>query len=161
MTVTPLLPVAPAPAFQYVPVPLEHIPAVYRLLADLASITPAIAPETRNENGRYVYTDEILKEIAAGRYVTTAAITEIMDFLATHPEEWFDRDALVTATGRTSGQLGVVWSKFASYIETRYGTTNWPFRGTGGRDLNPPRDPKVWYSITPDEAEHWLRVRGN
>jgi hypothetical protein len=149
------------PAFQYVSVPSEHVPAVYRLLADLAAVAPSPEPELTTGSGRYVFTDEILKEISVGRYTTTSAITEIMDILAKRPGDWFDRDALVAATGRTSGQLGVVWSKFSGYLESRYGTTNWPFRGVGGRNLTPPRDPKVWYSMTAAEAEQWLRVRAN
>jgi hypothetical protein len=147
-------------AFQMVPVPNQHVPAVYRLLADLASAPSLATQDAATGSGDFEWNEVALADLAEGRYTTTKVVTEVMDFLSEHVGEWFSQDDLADATGRTKSQLIVVWSKFGPHIKKRYGATTWPLDDKNGRELNPPRPATVHYSMNSDQALLWLTVRG-
>lgn len=150
---------SPAIAFQYVAVPAQHVPAVYRLLADLAS-TPSATSELPSSPTAFEWTDDLLSEIAAGRWTTTKVLTDVMDALAKHPNEWYSQDELADMTGRTKSQLLVVWTKLGPHLEKHYETTVWPVETKNGRNLTPVRASSIHYSMTPAMAKKWVRVRG-
>lgn len=162
MTFTPNPNAAPS-AFQYVPVPNEHLNAVYALLTKLAGETPATGTITETPataDGDVVFwTDERLRELAAGRWTTTQALTDVMDFLAKHPGDWFTQEELVEATGRTKGQLGVVWTKIGPHFVKHFGANVWPIETNNGRYLNPARSAVIHYSVNATMAENWIRIR--
>jgi hypothetical protein len=146
-------------AFRMVPVPNRHVPAVYRLLADLESAPSLAAPEAASDSGEFEWNEGNLSEIASGRFTTTQAVGAVMDFLSDHPDEWFDQNELAAGTGRTKSQLIVVWSKFGPHLEKHYGTTVWPLKIKNGRYLNPPRSASMHYSMTPELSALWQSVR--
>ncbi|KQP01404.1 hypothetical protein [Leifsonia sp. Leaf264] len=154
----------PASQFQFVPVPNEQVPAVYRLLAELAATSARTGAGTETAlrvGSTDDWTDEQLQRLARGDATSTQALTDIMDFLSKHPGEWFSQESLVEATGRTRGQLLVVWTKLTPHFEKHYNTAAWPLNAERGDLLTPPRPSTAHYSVTPARAEQWKRIRGN
>jgi hypothetical protein len=175
-----------ASGFQYVPVPIEHLPAVYRLLSDLvtgtasaaqaAQAAPAapVATPAASSTGSWqsdridatfakadeAWTVPQLKQLAAGSYTSTEALSEILDVIALNPE-WYSQEQLAEATGRSLDQYRIVWSKLTPHFEKHYGTGLWPLIGFAGTQLTPPRQSSlIHFTTTPTIIERWKQVRG-
>lgn len=148
--------------FDYVPVPRQHVPAVYRLLAELT--TYRARDGVVNEDGAGAageWTDDMLRKLASGETTSTQALTDILDVLAENPGTWYSQDDLAESTGRSRGQLLVVWTKLTPHFAKHYGTSEWPVETASGGRLTPPRQNSVHYSVTPARAAQWRRIRSS
>lgn len=143
-------------AFQYVPVPNEHVPAVYQLLSQLAMGVTPTAGAAVSQSG---WTDEALRRFAAGDTETTVIVSKVMDALGDRPDEWLDLDELAELTGRDRNQLRRVWTHLSRHMRAQYDSAEWPLTMKWGTDFTPRRGPLAFYSLTAAEAEQWKRVR--
>jgi hypothetical protein len=159
--------------FQYVPVPNQHVPAVYRLLAELATSRSSAEAHVQSSDRSWqsdriqaafdradqVWTEGQLARIAAGTYTSTQVLTEIMDIVAADPK-WFTQNEFASATGRSLDQYRIVWAKLGPHFEKHYGTGTWPIIGFAGTQLTPPLDSSlIHFTMTPETIERWKRVR--
>jgi hypothetical protein len=162
-----------APAFQYVPVPNEHVSAVYQLLSSLAAGQPTVAAPRESDDSWQsdriqaafdradeVWTEGQLARIAAGSYTSTVALSEILDVIAGNPG-WYTQNELAEITGRSLDQYRIVWSKLTPHFEKHYGTAVWPLIGFTGTQLTPPRQSTlIHFTTTTLIIERWKHVRG-
>jgi len=162
--------VAPIPTasggFQYVPVPDEHVPAVYRLLANLAS-TSVSAPSTKNPDpdlGPGPDLDEVegwsdpdLRSFAFSAMQIAQTARCVFDVLAASPAEWMSTSDLVDATGLGS-KIKNMPTQFTRTLNARYNGKPSPLEHRWGTNLDVPRDDQMYYRVTPARAEQWLRI---
>ena len=160
------------PDFQYVLLPVAHIPAVHELLAELGGqsaveSTSRVAPQPASDpNSAFAgwSQDEVVR-LARGEKKTTVIVGEIMDHLANlsvadDEQVWLTNDQLATATGRTASQLRVVWSKLAQHRNSQYSSTGLPVSAQWGNEFTPPIKPQVvYYSLTVAAAQAWKAIR--
>jgi hypothetical protein len=145
------------PAMQYVAVPTEHVPAVYRLLAQLAE--SRTTNDTSPSNGS-VWTDALYERFARGDVKTTEIVGEVMDLLAEEPETLkLSIDELAERTGYPRSQMKTVWTHLSRHVRTHYGTEEWPLETAWGTDLTPPRPQVIYYFLTAEQADQWRRAR--
>lgn len=146
-----------APAFTYVAVPIQHVPAVYTLLAEL-SAAEATAAE-RTALGGLRWNDDDLHRLARGEVKTTQIVSEIMDILADNPDVPYAPTELADLTHRTPSQLSTLGTHISRHLAAHYKTTNWPFEAIEGKDMTPRRSGAIYYLLTGAQAEQWKRVR--
>src|SRR5205814_1144937 len=98
--------------FVLVPVPPQHVMAVYGLLASLDTDASAVEPAEQvgdvpwpeDESNRSVYpsrawtTEELVRFIRTGTKMTRT-IGLLMDLMVEHPDEWLSTTRIVEATG--------------------------------------------------------------
>ncbi|WP_159599934.1 hypothetical protein [Agromyces humi] len=152
------LPTSDSAGFQYVPVPNEHVPAVYRYLAELtvpAAQPAATAAESRNE---LPWSDEDLARLKARSYETTVIVSDIMDILAAHPGDWFTNAELAEALNRQPSQIVSLWSSLSRHLNKHYGRSQFPMETKSGKRFNPRKPEGVYYRLTDDQAEQWNRT---
>jgi hypothetical protein len=168
MTITPPKDSEASRAFQYVPVPVEHLPAVFKLLANLSAGTvPAVSVEnesdlpesveTKFRAAEEVWTVELLSRLATSNFESTQALAEIMDVIATEPG-WYTQVELAVKTGRELGQYRIIWSKLSPHFAKHYGNDRWPIVGVGGIYLNPPKDSSlIHFGMSEELIRRWRR----
>jgi hypothetical protein len=146
------------PSMQYIAIPTEHVPAVYRLLAQLSE---AQAGEQTAPTAGTAWTDQLYERFARGEVKTTEIVGEVMDLLAEEPVTLkLSIDELAERTGYPRSQMKTVWTHLSRHIRTHYGTDEWPLETVWGSDLTPPRPQMIYYFLTAEQAEQWKRARG-
>lgn len=150
--------------FKYVAVPTEHLPAVYRLLADLSEATaPATGqPEEVHIGGGddEIWSDDELARFARGDTKTTQLAGLVLDVLAEQPEDQpLTIDELAKRTGLPRSQVKTLWTHVARHLGKHYSTSRPPLTTKWGSQLTPPRENVVYYFMTPGQVEAWKRAR--
>ena len=140
-----------SPAFTLVPVPVEHVPAVYRYLAELT--TPPQAPA----DAELRWTDDELQKLLVSTNKTVGILLEIMDFLAESPDQYFTPTEVAEAIDREASQIQTIGTHMTRHFRAHYNTTRWIFESTPGKDID--REGSTYYRLTAPLAEQWKRVR--
>lgn len=149
--------VAPLPAFQYIAVPNEHVPAVYRLLADLSSV--ATSPSSEGDPSILRWSDAQLQRLMRREVLTTEIVCEIMDILASDPDTPYSPSDLAEKTGRTASQMSTLGTHISRHLAAHYDTTNWPFESGEGKDFTPRLPGSIYYLLNAQQAEQWRNLR--
>lgn len=140
-----------SPAFTLVPVPVEHVPAVYRYLAELA--TPPLAPA----DAELRWTDDELRKLLTSTNKTVGILIEMMDFLAESPDTYFTPTEVAESIGREPSQIQTIGTHMTRHFRAHYNTTRWIFESAPGKDID--REGSIYYRLTAALAEQWMRVR--
>lgn len=166
----PLLAEEP-PRFQTIPVPEEYVPAVLAFLGDLiAKRTPRTTPpastarEAGVESGPLVdgWTDEHLIRFATMPARTSKTLVKLMDLLVKRPGKDGAR-----STREVAGEIGVEYSVMKALpthvsrvVSAHFAGLDSPYWGLWGtKDFTPSRADEMYYAVTEERAEQWLRVR--
>lgn len=157
-------------AFQYVPVPNEHVPSVLAFLAQLLSGNAEV-PQDVISGGSGVsegtddgWTDEKLLKFSTMGTKTSETVSRILDLLSETPGkggarstrdladelelDYFVVKAVPTQVSRTLGK------HFAGLTSPYWGL--W-----GTEDFIPARSNEMYFAVTQERADQWRRVRGS
>lgn len=148
--------------FQYVAVPTVHLPAVYRLLAELSEAPSAAPPTVANaastEDAKW--TAEDLTRFARGSTKTTELAGQIFDVLVdVREEDALTLDELAERTGLPRSQVKTLWTHVARHLGKHYATSRPPMSTKWGSEFTPQRDNVVYYFMTPHQAQVWQDAR--
>lgn len=159
------------PRFQTIPVPDEYVPAVLAFLGDLiAKRPPRTAPtastarEAAVESGPLVdgWTDEHLIRFATMPARTSKTLVKLMDLLVKSPGKDGAR-----STREAASEIGVEYSVMKALpthvrrvVAAHFPGLDAPYWGLWGtKDFTPSRADEMYYAVTAERAEQWLRVR--
>ena len=153
---------SPTDEFQSVPVPSQHVAAVYRFLADLDSGALASTGEpgpspTAEEDP---WTDETMTRLAQTDKKAVIILGKILTALSNDPGEWYSLKGLEGATGETQHQMRYIWSSLTRHFQSKYGTRAWPVDIQWGIEFTPRREPIMYYKVSEERAEQWKRITG-
>lgn len=148
-----------AEGFHYVAVPAEHVPAVYRLLAELAEKAP-VAPTVALTAEEVKWTAEDLTRFAAGSTKTTELAGRIFDVLTDVREaDALTLDELAARTDLPRSQVKTLWTHVSRHLSKHYSTSRPPISTKWGAEFTPPRENVVYYYMTPNQAQVWEAAR--
>lgn len=147
--------------FQSVPVPSQHVAAVYRFLSDLdKGEFPPDSSQAGTEDEPDVWTDANLERLANSDKKAVLILAKILTALSSSPDEWFSLKQLEGQTGETQHQMRYIWSSLTRHFQSKYNTKTWPVKTKWGTQFTPHREPVMFYKVTPDRASQWKRVTG-
>jgi hypothetical protein len=72
--------------------------------------------------------------------------------------EWFSLAELEEGTGETQHQLRCIWLSLTRHFASAFGTRTWPVEAQWGTLFSPAQEPVMFYSVTVERAEQWMRV---
>jgi hypothetical protein len=122
--------------FLYIPVPKPSVPAVYKLLAELAEPSKPVATPTKAEpNRKVIQRDAVLIE----RMYRDShdGHRRLMEYLASHPGQWFYTSEIGAALGHENGAKGIagMLGAFGKRSNHRYGGHKpWETEWDGSRE---------------------------
>ena len=149
--------------FQSVPVPSQHVAAVYRFLADLNSdlVVTDDEPTDTVDGEEDVWTDDMLTRVAGSDKKAVVILGKVLTALSQDPDAWYSLEQLEEPTGETRHQLRYIWSSLTRHFESKYGTRSWPVTYQWGTEFEPRRDPVMFYKVTNERADQWKRTSAN
>lgn len=152
---------SPENEFQSVPVPSQHVAAVYRFLSDIdKGNLPPDGSQAATENEPDAWTDANLKRLVNTDKKAVVILAKILTALSNSPDEWFSLKELEGQTGETQHQMRYIWSSLTRHFQSKYNTRTWPVQTKWGTNFSPNREPVMFYKVTPDRAAQWKRVTG-
>lgn len=142
-------------SFVQVPVPEEHVLAVYELLSRLARESQ----ETRADAG---WTENDLRRIRDCQLDSVRKVAAVLDVLSKRPTKAMSYTELNAALGLKPTGLQGALSGFTRWIHREWPDDNdgWPlFVGTGSAGENGSAESESFYFVPELTAERWIRVR--
>jgi hypothetical protein len=146
------------PDFISVPVPAEHVTAVYRFLAEL--VDGGGAPIEHTLTITTGWTDEELARLTSSPIKAVEILTAVLNVLAANPDEWMNLDEIAPLTEFERPTLKSVWTHIARHLNKHFDRASLPLESIWGLYLTPPRDAAQYYRLTSDQAAQWSRVTG-
>lgn len=156
--------------YQYVPVPNEHVHAVYTLLASL--ITPNASPaahnsimDTDNQLAARGWDDLQLSRLMARTTETTSFLVEVVDRLSEVALEsgetaWRSNAAIAQTLHLDPATVKNRWSKLPAHLRKHYpGVSGWPILTRSGDRVDSSWPPAVVYGISVDDARAWMTAK--
>lgn len=147
------------PEFIPVPVPAEHVTAVYRFLAELADGNEG-APIEHTLTITTGWTDEELARLASSPVKAVTILIAVLNILAANPDEWMNLDEIAPQTDFERPTLKSVWTHIARHLNKHFDRASLPLESIWGLYLTPPREAAQYYRLTADQAAQWRRVTG-
>ncbi|GEP38830.1 hypothetical protein NPS01_24930 [Nocardioides psychrotolerans] len=165
-----------ASPFQYVPVPNEHVPAVLAFIAErlapqgsTASTVDSVRtvdptpPDLSADAPRDDWTDEKLIDFLKMGTKSSKTVIQMLDHLSANP----GKDAALS-TRELADALGVSYSvmknvptQMGRSLGARFPGCSAPYWGLWGTaHFNPSRSNEMYFTVTPERAEQWKRLRG-
>lgn len=139
--------------FTQVAVPVRHVMAVYRLLAELEQESDAdIAPAGTNDDLAAWDADKLTK-LAGTDLSNTDTVTRILDVLCQEPGKQYDMQDLVKILQIDYHKLRGNLAAFTRHLKKHYGSDAWPMHVEWRGD-------EAVYSLAPETAVLWRSVRG-
>ncbi|MFC7547264.1 hypothetical protein [Plantactinospora sp. GCM10030261] len=157
---------ATAEEFVHLAVPAEYVDHIARLIEDLdRRPRPIPRPAPRSQTARARHGREWpvaeLRRFANGRSRTHRTVTAILDLLSERPGHRLPVGDIAAELGssvdKVIGAMGGLTRIVKSHHD--YATYGLPLQRTSG--TRPDRSAAVYYSVTPEQARRWLRVRRN
>ncbi|MFJ5963015.1 hypothetical protein [Pseudarthrobacter oxydans] len=161
----------PAAAFQYVPVPNEHVPAVLVFLGERLS-TPAVTPIKPIAEDAVVtdqeaevsddWTDENLIKFLAMKTKSSFIIGRMLRHLSAHPGQdgALSTQELAEALDVDYSIMKNIPTQAARTLGKHFPELTKPWRAQSGPRFTPPRPNEVFFWVTDERAAQLKRLPG-
>lgn len=170
MIITP--PTDPAAAFQYVPVPNEHVPAVLAFLGERLSptaVTPATPIEPTaddavitDQEAVHSWTDENLIKFFAMDTKTNVIVGRMLRHLSGHPgpDGALSTRELAEALDVDYSVMKNIPTQVARTLGKHFPELTKPWCAQSGPMFTPPRPNEVFFWVTAERAAQLKRLAG-
>lgn len=154
--------------FQLVPVPNEHVVAVYSFLAALtgphegqaaAESTPWPEEDAKERLPRREWSADDLRRFIDGGTQTATTVGSMIDVLAEEPGRYFTTTEIVERIGVSRDRLRGALSALTRHMHKHYRRSNWPFTFRWGPTLGEGHSEEAHYVIAPETASRWVEAR--
>ena len=150
---------SPHPGLTMVPVPSQHVLAVYGFLTDLersAAKPAATNHPSEEEPVEVTWPVEDLRRFAATPTTTSVTIGKVMDVLAQEPGRYFSTTELEDKTGVPRNNLKGSFAALTRHLNKHYDGRDWMLTFRWGSPLGLQ---EAHYTISEDQAARWKEAR--